>query len=483
MQESIHPISGVMQTALENIKDMIDVNTVVGEPMVTGSGSTVIPVSKVSFGFVAGGGEYNLPQPDATRPFAPGMCAYAARAEQAAAGAYRHHDPQAHRRFEGIADQGRFAAFGGAEIMKRFAAVLFFFIAFLYNGYARADAAAAVVLEAQTGRVLYAVNETQTLPMASTTKIMTALVALENADLSDIVTTGDNAYGIPGTSIYLQKGEQLTLEQMLYGLMLASGNDAAVAIAEHVGGSVSGFCDMMNARARQIGCENTHFVTPHGLPAQQHYTTAYDLALIAREAMKNADFRRIVSTQHATIPWHGHDYDRVLTNKNRLLSAYPGALGIKTGYTRAAGRCLAFAAERDGMTLIGTVLACPDWFTQAAALLDQTFDRYEMYQAMAENETVAQLPVLDGVTDWVGVTLRQPLSGPVAKGTIPSVRLTLPESLQAGFGTQEAIGVAELIDGDATIATALLYPAQSVGERTFLTGLGQAVRDWLVLGE
>ena len=199
--------------------------------------------------------------------------------------------------------------------------------------------------------------------------------------------------------------------------------------------------------------------------------------------MKNADFRRIVSTQRATIPWQGHDYDRVLTNKNRLLSAYPGALGIKTGYTRAAGRCLAFAAERDGMTLIGTVLACPDWFTQAAALLDQTFDRYEMYQAMAENETVAQLPVLDGVTDWVGVTLRQPLSGPVAKGTIPSVRLTLPESLQAGFGTQEAIGVAELIDGDATIATALLYPAQSVGERTFLTGLGQAVRDWLVLGE
>ena len=297
------------------------------------------------------------------------------------------------------------------------------------------------------------------------------------------MTTGDNAYGIPGTSIYLQKGEQLTLEQMLYGLMLASGNDAAVAIAEHVGGSVSGFCDMMNARARQIGCENTHFVTPHGLPAQQHYTTAYDLALIAREAMKNADFRRIVSTQHATIPWHGHDYDRVLTNKNRLLSAYPGALGIKTGYTRAAGRCLAFAAERDGMTLIGTVLACPDWFTQAAALLDQTFDRYEMYQAMAENETVAQLPVLDGVIDWVGVTLRQPLSGPVAKGTIPSVRLTLPESLQAGFGTQEAIGVAELIDGDATIATALLYPAQSVGERTFLTGLGQAVQDWLVLGE
>ena len=365
--------------------------------------------------------------------------------------------------------------------MKRFAAVLFFFAAFLYNGYAHADAAAAVVLEARTGRVLYALNESQPLPMASTTKIMTALVALENASLSDIVTTGDNAYGVPGTSIYLQKGEQLTLEQMLYGLMLASGNDAAVAIAEHVGGTVPGFCDMMNARAQQIGCRNTHFTTPHGLPAQQHYTTAYDLALIAREAMKNADFRRIVSTQRAVIPWQGHDDDRVLNNKNRLLAAYPGALGIKTGYTRAAGRCLAFAAERDGMTLIGTVLACPDWFTQAEALLDQTFERYEMYCALGENETVAQLPVMEGVTDWVSVTLHQELSGPVPQGTIPSVRLTLPESLHAGFDAQETIGVAELIDGDTTIASALLYPAQGVSERTFLTGLEQAVRYWLIL--
>ena len=361
----------------------------------------------------------------------------------------------------------------------------------LLNGHARAQeeklietsAKAAVLIEKNTGRVLYRRNEETALPMASTTKVMTALLALEEGNLDDVVTVSRNAFGVPGTSIYLSEGEKITLRDLLYGLMLASGNDAAVAIAEHIGGSVDAFCCRMTERAAELGCQNTVFLSPNGLPTPGHHTTAYDLALIAREAMKNADFRRIVSTQHATIPWHGHDYDRVLTNKNRLLSAYPGALGIKTGYTRAAGRCLAFAAERDGMTLIGTVLACPDWFTQAAALLDQTFDRYEMYQAMAENETVAQLPVLDGVIDWVGVTLRQPLSGPVAKGTIPSVRLTLPESLQAGFGTQEAIGVAELIDGDATIATALLYPAQSVGERTFLTGLGQAVQDWLVLGE
>lgn len=367
--------------------------------------------------------------------------------------------------------------------MKRFAAVLFFFAAFLYNGIAHADAAAAAVIEAETGRVLYALNETQRLPMASTTKIMTALLALENASLDDMVTAGENAFGVPGTSIYLQKGETLTMEQMLYGLMLASGNDAAVAIAEHVAGSVDAFCDMMNAHAQLLGCQNTHFVTPHGLPAEQHYTTAYDLALIAREAMDNADFRRIVSTQRATIPWQGHDYDRVLTNKNRLLSTYAGALGIKTGYTRAAGRCLAFAAERDGMTLIGVVLNCPDWFDQSAALLDQTFEKYEMYQALDAGEIVADLAVSNGVVDTVRVVLRKRLAAPVQKGVIPNIRLTLPDSLQAGFDADVPVGAAELLDGNETIATVLLYPQQAVAEHTFLTGIRQALDNWLVAAQ
>ena len=230
--------------------------------------------------------------------------------------------------------------------MKRIVAALFFFTVFLYNGAAKAEPAAAAVIEAETGRVLYAVNENVQLPMASTTKVMTALVAIENGQLSDLVTAGENAYGVPGTSIYLEKGESLTLEQLIYGLMLASGNDAAVAIAEHVGGSVGGFCALMNARAASLGCVNTHFVTPHGLPAADHYTTALDLCRIAQAAMEQPFFRRVVSTQRATIPWKNHPGDRVLNNKNRLLSTYPGALGIKTGYTKAAGRCLVFAAER-----------------------------------------------------------------------------------------------------------------------------------------
>jgi D-alanyl-D-alanine carboxypeptidase len=152
---------------------------------------------------------------------------------------------------------------------------------------------------------------------------------------------------------------------MLLGLMLASGNDAAVAIAEHIAGTVDAFAAMMNARAKVIGAVNTHFVNPHGLPDDDHYTTAYDLALIAREAMGNESFRRLVSTSRATIPWEGRTYDRQLRNKNRLLTDYPGATGIKTGFTSKAGRCLVFGAARDGMELVGVVLGCSNWFDEA----------------------------------------------------------------------------------------------------------------------
>ncbi len=216
---------------------------------------------------------------------------------------------------------------------KRLLAGLFFAAFLLYNGSAaRAETArAAILIEAETGRILYEKNAHEPLPMASTTKVMTALVALENASLSDTVTAGKNAFGVPGTSIYLSEGEQLSMEEMLYGLLLCSGNDAAVAIAEHVAGSVDAFCHLMTEKAAQIGCENTVFSTPHGLPAQNHHTTAYDLALITRAAMENPVFRQIVSTQRASIPWAGHTQMRILNNKNSLLATYEGALGVKPG--------------------------------------------------------------------------------------------------------------------------------------------------------
>ena len=368
--------------------------------------------------------------------------------------------------------------------MKRILAGLFFAAFLLYNGGAAAEPAArsAILMEAETGRVLYEKNAHEPLPMASTTKVMTALLALEEGELTDLVTAGPNAFGVPGTSLYLSLGEQLTLEQMLYGLMLASGNDAAVAIAEHIGGSTEQFCRMMTRRAAEIGCENTVFITPHGLPAAGHHTTAWDLALITREAMKHPVFRQIVSTQRASLPWSGHEYDRVLTNKNRLLSSYPGALGVKTGYTKAAGRCLVFAAERAGLRLIGVVLNCPDWFDEAAAMLDEGFARWQMVTILSRGETVRMVPVEGGEQSSVRVVAASDAAAPVQLDAWPDLKIELPDVLPAGIQRGQQVGSASLIDEGQTLITVPLIAAEAVPERTFRSGLGRLFSLWTAGG-
>lgn len=363
--------------------------------------------------------------------------------------------------------------------MKRMLAGLFFGLILLYNGSALAEGArSSILIEAKTGRILYESNAHEALPMASTTKVMTALLALERGTLTDTVTASRNAFGVPGTSIYLSEGEQLTLEQMLYGLMLASGNDAAVAIAEHIGGSVSQFCALMTARAEELGCENTVFTTPHGLPASGHHTTAWDLALIAREALKNPVFREIVSTQRATLPWAGHEYDRVLTNKNKLLSSYPGALGVKTGYTKAAGRCLVFAAEREGLCLIGVVLNCPDWFTEAAALLDRDFENWQMVTLLSQGEQVRQMPVENGVKSTVSVRAAADIAAPVQLDAWPDLKIDLPDALPAGVEKGQIVGTASLIDQGQVLLSVPLYAEESVPQRTFRHGLTRIFSAW-----
>ncbi len=364
---------------------------------------------------------------------------------------------------------------------KRFIAGLFFAALLLYNGSsAQAESAkSAILIEAETGRILYEHNAHQALPMASTTKVMTALIALENAALSDTVTAGPNAFGVPGTSIYLSEGEQLSLEDMLYGLMLSSGNDAAVAIAEHVAGSVDSFCRLMTLKAEQLGCENTLFSTPHGLPSSNHHTTAHDLALITREALKNDVFRQIVSTQRASIPWAGHDYNRVLNNKNSLLSTYEGALGVKTGYTKAAGRCLVFAAERNGMTVIGCVLNAPNWFQDAKEIMDRGFEAYEMVTLMEADQDVKALPVEKGEADSVMLYTEKALSAPMAKGTFPTLTLDIPEMLTAPVEKGQRIGTATLWDGEEALCTLPLYARQAVPAQSFRTWLLRIGEQWL----
>ena len=362
--------------------------------------------------------------------------------------------------------------------IKTLLAGVFFGLILLYNGSALAEGArSAVLVEAKTGRVLYESNAHEALPMASTTKVMTALLALEKGNLGDAVTAGPNAFGVPGTSIYLSLGEQLTLEEMLYGLMLASGNDAAVAIAEHIGGGVEEFCRMMTERAAEIGCENTVFTTPHGLPARGHHTTAWDLALIAREAMKNPFFRNIVATQRASLPWKDHEYSRVLNNKNKLLSSYAGALGIKTGYTKAAGRCLVFAAERDGLEVIGAVLNCPNWFDEAAAIMDQAFDQWQMVTILSRGEQVRLVPAEESGA-LVPVVAGADAAGPVPLDAWPDLRIDLPEKLPAGVQKGQRVGNASLVDRGQVIVTVPLLAGEDVRAAGFRFRAGRILSLW-----
>lgn len=370
------------------------------------------------------------------------------------------------------------------RFLKTFLTALFIGWILLYNGSAMGEGArSSILIEAKTGRVLYEHNAHEALPMASTTKVMTALLALEKGDLLDTVTTGPNAFGVPGTSIYLSLGEKLTLEEMLLGLMLASGNDAAVAIAEHIGGTVENFCRMMTERAEEIGCENTVFLSPHGLPATGHHTTAWDLALITREAMKNPRFREIVSTQRASLPWQDHEYSRVLTNKNKLLSTYPGALGVKTGYTKAAGRCLVFAAERDGLELIGAVLSCPDWFGEAAALLDKGFENWQMVTLLTAGEKVREIPVTGGTARSVAVVAGGDAAAPVKTDAWPDLAFDLPDVLQAGIVEGQVLGTVSLMDRGETLVTVPLVAAQAVPEKSFRTGVGRIFAQWVFARE
>ena len=303
------------------------------------------------------------------------------------------------------------------------------------------SAQAAIVMEQSTGRVLYAANADAVLPMASTTKIMTALCVLENAALDDVVTIDARMAGVEGSSMYLEAGETLTVEQLLYGLMLRSGNDAAVALALHVSGSVEDFVALMNQKAEELGLTHTHFANPHGLPAKEHCTTARELALLTCAAYENADFRRIVATQYVTVPWDGHPYDRAMKNKNKMLTLCEGGNGVKTGYTKAAGRCLVSGAQRQGMQLVCVVLNAPDMWNDSLRLLDGGFAEYTLTTVLDSLEPVAQLPCAF-CDEIVPVLPLWDAAVPLKEGEQAEIALELPENLASGVARGEVLGYA-----------------------------------------
>lgn len=262
-------------------------------------------------------------------------------------------------------------------------------------------AKAAVLIEAETGKIIYEKNAQTPLQMASTTKIMTTLLTLEAGDLDDVFEADSEAIRVEGSSMGLKEGALVTRRMLAYGMMLPSGNDAANAAAVSVGGNIEAFVKMMNERAAEIGLESTHFVTPSGLDDDtfDHYSTALDMAMLTREAMKNDDFRQVCSTRSIKLQY-GDGSDCWLSNSNRLLSSCEGVIGVKTGFTDKAGRCLVSACERDGVTLICVTLNDPnDWYDHNR-LYDYGFDQVTTRRLEGVS---LKLPVVGGECDAVPV--------------------------------------------------------------------------------
>lgn len=237
------------------------------------------------------------------------------------------------------------------------------------------SARSAVLYCPETDSVLFSKNADEKLPMASTTKIMTALVAVESCDVTEEVEITCDAVGIEGSSAYLKAGEVLTVEELLYALLLQSANDAAVAIALYVSGSIEAFADMMNEKAEELALSDTHFTNPHGLDDKEHYTTAAELAKIAAEALRNPTIKEIAATYKKT--FSTEQRTRTYVNHNKLLRLYDGAIGVKTGFTKRSGRCLVGAAERDGLILVSVTLDAPDDWRDHEAMLDFGYEKIE----------------------------------------------------------------------------------------------------------
>ena len=333
------------------------------------------------------------------------------------------------------------------------------------------DAAAAVVMEARTGRVLYEQNAHEPLPMASTTKIMTTLLTLEQPDLEEPFVVDEEAIQVEGSSMGLQVGDTVTLLDLAYGMMLPSGHDAANAAAVRIAGSQRAFAALMNQRARQLGMEDTFFVNPSGLDAQGHEASAYDLALLQRAALRDGLYREISGQTQAKRSFGNPPYDRWLSNHNKLLTYYEWCISGKTGYTDAARRCLVTAAEKDGITLICVTLNCPDDWQVHQTLYEECFARLEGVDAR-ELAGEYVLPVMGGEEAAVTVSPAVEESAfRAAAGERDRLeqRIHLPAFVYAPVARGEVLGKAVYsLDGEELARVALVaeeaVPAQEPAE-------------------
>ncbi len=325
------------------------------------------------------------------------------------------------------------------------------------------SAKSAIVIEATTGIVLYEKDPDTVRPMASTTKIMTAMLAIENGALDDVYTVSAAAEAVAGSQLGLLAGQRISLEDLLYMLMLKSGNDAAVTIAEGIAGSESAFVAMMNAKAAQIGCANTCFMNSNGMPAEGHHTTARELAMIAAEAYKNEVFRGIVSTKIKRLDSY---FGLSVKNSNKLLTMYEYACGMKTGFTKEAGRCLVSAAEKDGVTLIIVTLGDPNDWDDHIKLFDACFACVEKTVLFDTGKYTAVRSVLNGDTRCRMIN-NEPIYGLAISGKKINFeyRENISPAIFAPITAGETCGSVSLYYNGKKVSEYLLSAAETVAEK------------------
>lgn len=317
------------------------------------------------------------------------------------------------------------------------------------------SAKAAILINADTGEVIFEKNADERLPMASTTKVMTALLLCENANLQEEITVTDQMVRVEGSSMGLLGGDRVTFHDLLYGMMLASGNDAANVTAYSLGGTVDAFVKKMNEKAASLGMKNTNFATPSGLDDTEHYSTARDMAILTRSALENKDFAEAVATEKAVLCFGNPPYRRTLTNHNKLLGNFEGAIGVKTGFTKKSGRCLISAAERDGKRVIAVTLCDSNDWQNHKEMLEYGLSAIKLTQIKPQTEEIT-IPVVNGQKDTITVKIA-PLSFSSLDDSNFSYEVRLPKFVYAPIKKDEPIGNVIYKKNDTVIATVELY--------------------------
>lgn len=333
------------------------------------------------------------------------------------------------------------------------------------------SAASAIVIDADSGRVIFEHNAHEKCGMASTTKIMTAVVVLENCKLDETVTVSYNAAITEGSSMYLKPNEKLKVEDLLYGLMLNSGNDAATALAEHTSGSIEEFANLMNKKAQQIGMKNSSFANPHGLDNENHYSTAYDMALLTKYAMENETFKTVVGTQKKIVETDGEQKYKYLTNHNKLLSMYEWCKGVKTGFTKKCGRCLVSYSEKDNVKLITITLNAPDDWNDHIGLYEQYFNIYKRYNLVNTNDYIGSINVENSDESNLKLYNCKAINLTLTNNEYKNIQLEYdyPDTIKAPIYIGQTIGKINVKLNNETIASSPIIAKYGITEKKVTT--------------